>query len=243
MEFYDPSHDQDAEDPRGDAAMEWPAQESGQSPAPSAAESVAPAAFLSKAGDDPGAAWPTGPGPASSGTLSDGQSSFSLPKQAAPSPQTTSDWFARLSQIHQQMLNAQYGRESYRQEIEHFGQAVSRLQQEMAKISDSNQVLTQYQDLLANVQSKVADHEKMLLDQMTQHENALLEKMQAHSRGIEEKLQRMGNPLSKLDALLEEQSAGFRVFASLSKNAVWIIGGSVFVGTVIGNLVAVFAGF
>ncbi len=154
-----------------------------------------------------------------------------------------SDWFVRLSQIHQQMLDAQYGRESYRQEIEHFGQAVSRLQQEMAKISDSNQVLTQYQDLLANVQSKVADHEKMLLDQMMQHENALLEKMQAHSKGIEEKLQRMGNPLSKLDALLEEQSAGFRVFASLSKNAVWIIGGSVFVGTVIGNLVAVFAGF
>ncbi len=241
MEFYDPSHDPNADDPRGDAAMEWPTQGSGVSS--SAADPVAPAAFLSKAVDGPDAAWPTGPGPTSSVTLSDGQSSFPLPKQSAPSPQATSDWFERLSQIHRQMLNAQYGRESYRQEIEHFGQAVARLQQEMAKINDTNHVLTQYQDLLANVQSKVADHEKMLLDQMTQHENALLEKMQAHSKGIEEKLQRMGNPLSKLDALLEEQSAGFRVFASLSKNAVWIIGGSVFVGTVIGNLVAVFAGF
>ena len=163
------------------------------------------------------------------------------PAQPGPAMSAT-DWFERLSVIHQQMLQSLYGRESYRQELEDFGQAITRLQQELEKIRESNNILTQYQSLLDKVQSQVADHEKMLLTQMTQHDQELTTKMQAHAKSIDEQLQRMGNPLAKLDALLEEQSAGFKVFSSLAHRAGWVIGGSVFIGTVIGNLFAALFG-
>lgn len=153
-----------------------------------------------------------------------------------------SDWFERLSQIHRQMLASQYKRESYRLEIQRFGEAIQGLQEEMGKLNDANRLLTQYHQLLSDVQSKVAEHEQTLLEQMTRHEQELVAKLQSHTKDLEGKIQQIGNPLAKLDRLLEEQAEGFRVFRALSQRAVWIIGGSVFVGTLIGNLFAVLAG-
>jgi len=164
---------------------------------------------------------------------------------SSPRPLTAGDvsgWFQRLSQIHQQMLASQYKRESYRLEIQRFGEAIQRLQEEMGKLNESNRLLTQYHQLLNDVQTKVAEHEQMLLEQMTRHEHDLVAKLQSHAKDLEGKIQQIGNPLAKLDRLLNELADGFRVFHTLSQRAVWIIGGSVFVGTLIGNLFAVLAG-
>jgi hypothetical protein len=82
-----------------------------------------------------------------------------------------------------------------------------------------------------------------MLTKAQNHRQVLLDDMAKHQKTIGDALKAMGNPLKKLDDLLEEQTRSFQTFSSVVNKIWWIFLSAALSGALIGNLVASFFHF
>ena len=122
--------------------------------------------------------------------------------------------FRRLAELHRQMLEKQYNNAAFRSEIERIGVWIRSMDAHLVQ--------------LAQVETLAEQH------------RALLNDMSKHQKTIDDALKSMGNPLKKLDDLLEEQTRSFQMFSSVVNKIWWIFLSAALSGALIGDLVASF---
>lgn len=141
----------------------------------------------------------------------------------------TEKTFLRLAELHRQMLEKQYNQAAFRSELERIGVWIRNMDAHLEQLSHVEDLAEQHRALLSDMLTQAQNHRQILLDDFGKHQKI-----------INDALKAMGNPLKKLDDLLEEQTRGFQTFSSVVNRIWWIFLSAALSGALIGDLVAKF---
>ncbi|WP_414041596.1 hypothetical protein ACJU26_05925 [Acidithiobacillus sp. M4-SHS-6] len=157
------------------------------------------------------------------------------PLQGDASPQGVAhlqgaeETFRRLAELHRQMLDKQYNQAVFRADLERLGTWIRSMDAHLAQLAHVENLAEQHQSILNNMSVKAQEHRQTLTNDL-----------EKHRKEIEDSLKAMGNPLKKLDDLIEEQTRSFRTFSLVVNKIWWIFFSATISGALVGNLIAYF---
>ncbi|MDA8152895.1 MAG: hypothetical protein M0003_09320 [Acidithiobacillus sp.] len=164
------------------------------------------------------------PSPSAGAPSAEAPSAEEMPTAGPPSAEET---FRRLANLHRQMLEKQYNNAAFRSELERMGLWIRNMDAHLEQLAHVETLAEQHRALLNDMLTNAQNYRQVLLDDMAKHQKTIGDALKA-----------MGNPLKKLDDLLEEQTRSFQTFSSVVNKIWWIFLSAALSGALVGNLVA-----